>query len=71
MLNIESHQSFVEVEVHLKSTPVCAPVYNWVNECKPGRTFAKDESSSERPVEVITPKMIDRSHNMVLNDRRI
>ena len=48
-----------------------ATVYNWVNEFKRGRTSTKDEHRSGCPVEVITPEMIDKIHDMVLSDRRI
>ena len=58
-------------EVHGTSAPVFATVYNWVNEFKRGRPSTKDEHCSGRPVEVTTPKMIDRIHNMVLSDQRI
>ncbi|XP_011148888.2 putative uncharacterized protein FLJ37770 [Harpegnathos saltator] len=58
-------------EVHGTSAPVFATVYNWVNEFKRGRTSTKDEHRSGRPVEVTTPEMIDKIHDMVLNDRRI
>ena len=43
----------------------------WVNEFKRGRTSTKDEHRSGRPVEVSTPEMIDKIHDMVLSDRRI
>ena len=36
-----------------------------------GRTFTKDEHRSGRSVEVTTPEMIDKIHDMVLSDRRI
>ena len=58
-------------EVHSTSAPVFATVYNWVNEFKRGRTSTKDEHRSGHPVEVTTPEMIDRIHDMVLSDRRI
>ena len=48
-----------------------ATVYNWVNEFKRGRTFTKDEHHSKRSVQVTTPGMFDKIHDMVLNDRRI
>ena len=42
-------------------------VYNWVNEFKRGHTSTKDE----HPVEVTTPEMIDKIHDIVLSDQRI
>ena len=48
-----------------------ATVYNWLNEFKRGRTPTKDEHRSGRPMEVTTPEMIDKIHDMVLSDRRI
>ena len=59
------------VEVHGTSVSVFATVYNWVNEFKRGRTSTKDEDRSGRPVEVTTPEIIDKIHDMVLSDRRI
>ena len=57
--------------VHGTSAPVLATIYNWVNEFKRGRTSTEDEQRSGRPVEVSTPEMIDKIHDMVLNDRRV
>ena len=58
-------------EVHGTSAPVFATIYNWVNEFKCGRTSTKDEHRSRRPLEVTTPEIIDRIHDIVLGDRRI
>ena len=58
-------------DVHGTSAPVFATVYNWVNEFKHGHTSTKDEHRSGRPVEVTTPEMIDKIHDIVLSDRRI
>ena len=58
-------------EVHGASAPVFATVYNWVNEFRSGRTPTKDEHRSGRPMEVTTPKMINKIHDMVLSDQRI
>ena len=58
-------------EVHGTSTPVLATVYNWVNEFKRYSTSTKDEHRPGRPVEVTTPEMINKIHDMVLSDRRI
>ena len=53
------------------SAPVFVIVYNRVNEYKRGRTSTKHEHRSERPVEVTTPEMIDKMHDMVLSDTQI
>ena len=58
-------------EVHGTSSPVFATVYNYVNEFKCGRISTKDKHRSGRPVEVTTPEMIDKIHDMVLSDQRI
>ena len=52
-------------EVHGTSAPVFAIFYNWVNEFKRGRTSTKVEHHLGRPVEVTTPKLIDKIHDMV------
>lgn len=57
--------------VHGTSAPVYATVYNWINEFKRGRTSTEDEHRSGRPVDVSTPEMINKIHDMVLSDRRI
>ena len=52
-------------EVHGTSARVFAIVYNCVNEFKRDRTSTKDEHRMGRPVEVTTPKMIDKIHDIV------
>ena len=44
---------------------------NWVNEFKRGRTSTEDKHRLARTVEVTTPEVIDKIHDMVLSDRRI
>ena len=51
--------------------PVFATVYKWANEFKRGRRSTKDEHRSGGPLEVNTPEMIDKIHDMVLSDWRI
>ena len=58
-------------KVHGTSAPVFSTVKYWATEFKRGRTSTKDENRSERPVEVTTPEMIDKIHDMVLSDRQI
>jgi len=48
-----------------------ATVYNWVNKFKHGRIFTCDASRSERPIEIATPEIIDKVHDIVLIDRRV
>ena len=55
-------------KVYATSAPVFATVYNWVNEFKLGRISTKDEHHSGRPVEVTTPEMIDKIHDIVLSE---
>ena len=58
----------VLIEVHGTSALVFATVYNWVNEFGRCRTSTTHEHPSGISVEVTTPEMIDKFHNMVLND---
>ena len=58
-------------EVHGTSAHVFATIYNYVNDFKRSDTSRKDEHRSGRPVEVTTPEMIDKIHDMILSDRRI
>ena len=57
--------------VHGTSAPLFATVYNWVNEFKRGHASTKDEHSPGRPVEVTSPEVNDKIHDMVLSNRRI
>ncbi len=54
-----------------ESAPVFAIIHNWVNEFKCSGISTKDEHHSGCTVEVSTPEMINKIHNMVLSDRRI
>ncbi|XP_043259054.1 protein GVQW3-like [Colletes gigas] len=56
-------------EVRGTSTPMFATIYNWIKEFKRGRTSTNDERRSGRPVEVTTPEMIDKIHDIVLSNR--
>jgi histone-lysine N-methyltransferase SETMAR len=58
-------------EVHGTSAPSIQTVYNWVNEFKRGRTNTSDAERSGRPNEVTTPEIVDKIHDMVLEDRRV
>ena len=63
--------SFELDEDHGTSAPVFTTLHNWINEFKYGRKSAKDKHRSGRPVEVTTPEMIDKNHDIVLSDRQI
>ena len=61
----------LSIEVHGKSAPVFAIVYNWVNAFKRGHASTKDEHRSGCLVEVTTPEMIGKIHDIVLSNQRI
>ena len=46
-------------------------MYNRVNKFKGGRISNRDEPRSGRPVEAVTPEIIEKIHDMILNDRRV
>ena len=46
--------------VRSTSAPAFVTVYNWVNEFKCGRTSTCNAPRSGRPIEAITPKIIDK-----------
>ena len=58
-------------DVHGTSAPAFKTIYNWVNKFKRGRTSTSDEHRSGRPLEVSTPEIIDKIHDMVVTDRRV
>ena len=58
-------------KVHGTSAPVYATVYNWVKEIKLGHTSTQHKHGSGRSVEVTTPTMFDKIHDIVLSDQRI
>ena len=43
-------------------------MYNWVNEVKRDRTSICDEHRSGRAVEAATPEIIEKFHDMILNE---
>lgn len=46
-------------------------IKQWVSEFKKGRKSTSDEHRSGRPIEVTTPEMIEKIHQILLNDRRL
>ena len=69
--NAERNQRKILDNVHSTSAPAFTTVYNWVNEFKCGRTSTCDALHSGRPIEVATPEIIDKIHDIVLTDRRV
>ena len=55
--------------VYSTSALAFATVYKWVNEFKRGRTSTCDAPRSGRPIEVATPEIIDKIHDIVLTNR--
>ncbi|XP_033232192.1 uncharacterized protein LOC117183121 [Belonocnema kinseyi] len=53
------------------SAPSILMVKKWFTEFRCGRTSTSDAERSGRPKEVITPKIVDKIHGMILNDRRM
>lgn len=53
------------------ASPSFSTVSFWVSEFKRGRTHTSDESRSGRPKSATTPEIVDKVHDMVLEDRRI
>lgn len=58
-------------EVYGEYAPSLATVKFWKAEFVRGRTSVLDEPSTGRPMEVTTPEMINKVHDMIMADRRI
>ena len=58
-------------EVRRTSAASFETVYNWVNEFKRDRTSTYDEPRLGRQVEAATLEIIEKVHDMILNDRRV
>lgn len=54
---------------------VCAPairtIYKWMGNFRRGDMSTADAERSGRPVEVTTPEIIDKIHDMIMEDRRL
>ena len=53
------------------SAPSIRTVYKWFQNFRSGHMGTSDAERSGRPVEVTTPEIIDKIHDMVMDDRRV
>jgi len=53
------------------SAPSIRTVYKWFQNFRSGHMDTSDAKRSGRPVEVTTPEIIDKIHDMVMDDRRV
>ena len=65
----EIHQRFVKV--YKQDSPSYSTVKKWAAEFKRGRESIEDDPCEGRPKSATTPELIDRVHDMVLEDRRV
>uniref|UniRef100_A0A8D8YJ64 Mos1 transposase HTH domain-containing protein n=1 Tax=Cacopsylla melanoneura TaxID=428564 RepID=A0A8D8YJ64_9HEMI len=68
-------KSTTEIKTRLDSTlgdsaPSKSMVCKWVSDFKRGRSSCSDEPRSERPVEVVTVDVVEKVHDLVLENRR-
>lgn len=54
-----------------KDAPSYATVKRWVAEFKRGRQSLEDDPRPGRPVNVATPEMVNKVHDIVMTDRRV
>ena len=54
-----------------KDAPSYAKMKSWVAEFKRGRQSLEDDPRPGRPVNVATPKMVNKVHDIVMTDRRV
>lgn len=59
------------LKVYKDSSPSLATVYNWVAEFKRGRTSLEDDPREGRPKSASTTEIVEKIHDMVLEDRRV
>ena len=53
------------------SAPSIRTVYKWFQNFRSGHMDTSDAERSGRPVSATTPEIIDKIHNMVMDDRRV
>jgi histone-lysine N-methyltransferase SETMAR len=54
-----------------KSVPLIRTVYKWFQIFQSGHMNTSDAKRSGRPVEATTPEIIDKIHDMVMDDKRV
>ena len=54
-----------------ESAPLHGMVHKWFTEIRCGRISTSDAERPVRPKEVTSQEMIDKVHNILLNDRRL
>lgn len=73
---LKKGMSFTEIYDDMLDTlgegcPSYTTIRKWGNEFKRGRTSLEDDPRSGRPKTATTPEMVDKVHDLVLNDRRL
>lgn len=59
------------IEVYKDQSPSMTTIRYWFNEFKRGRTSVFDEDRPGRPTEVTTEEIVDKIHDIVMEDRRM
>jgi transposase len=54
-----------------ESAPSIRTVYKWFNNFRCSHMSTSDAERSGRPVEATTPEIVDKIHDMVMDDRRV
>lgn len=73
---LKKNLSAKEIHDDMKNTlggdaPSYSTVCRWINEFKRGKVNVEDEPRTGRPKTVTTPDIVDKVHDIVLNDRRL
>lgn len=58
-------------KVYGDSAPSISTVKKWAAEFKRGRTSLEDDPREGRPKTATTPEIVEKIHNIVLDDRRV